>query len=147
MLNARALAKPHLLVQTVKPSACCRCCSNAGHPDQLQCSMMFHTSISAARCQRPVSCASRWQTKPAVRCLHTRYRAAAKHNVGRLRQGSQTRAYNEALSRCPDEVSGDRQTGADCSTLCISRPFCAHWLHIRLVNELQRAMKLCLERR
>ena len=147
MLDARALDKLHLLVQAVKPSACCSCCRNAGHSDQLQCSMMFNTSVPAAQCQRQVSCASRWQNLSAVHCNLTLYKATAKHDIGRPHQDSKTHAYNEVLSKCLEEASGEKETGADYSTLCISRPFCAHWLHIRLLAELQRAMKLCLEGR
>ena len=138
-------AKLHLLVQIVKPSACCRCCRNAGHSDQLQCSMMFNTSAPAAQCQRQVLCASRWQKLSAVHCNDTLYRATAKHNIGRPHQDSKTRAYNDILPKCLDEVSGERETGADYGTLCISRLFCEHWLHTRLFDELQRAIKLCSE--
>ena len=89
-------------------------------------------------CLRQGSCASRWQPIPTVQCRYILCRAAAKHDVESPRQDSQTHAYNEVLVKYLDEVSGERETGAEYSRLCM-RMSCAHWLHVEMYDELQQA--------
>ena len=104
--------------------------------NQLQCSLTFKTAAPAARCLRQVPCASRWQPIPAVHCRYTVCRVAAKHeDIERPHQDSQSRTYDGTVSKCLDEVSGEKETFADPSALCM-RLLHAQWLHISVLTNL-----------
>ena len=87
---------------------------------QSQCFLRFKTAAPAARCLRQVSCTLRWQPVPAVHCRYIVCRAAAKHeDIEKPHQDSQSRPNDGDISMCLDEVSREKETGADPSALCM----------------------------
>ena len=102
--------------------------------NQLQCSLTFKTAAPATRCLCQVPCTSRWQPIPAVQCRYILCRAAAKHeNIRRPNKDSQSRTYDGTVSKCVDEDSGEKETGADPSALCM-RLLNAQRLHISVLT-------------
>ena len=103
---------------------------------QSQCFLGFKTAAPAARCLRQVSCTSRWQPIPAVHCRYIVCRAAAKHeDIERPHQDSQSRTYDETVSKRLKEASGEKETFAHPRALCM-RLLHAQWLHLSVLTKL-----------